>query len=316
MRIAIIGSGGVGCLYGGRLALAGHDVHFLMRRDLQAVRQSGLTVQSCDGDFHLEAQAHPRSEDIGPVDLVICALKATNLDQAEALIRPCIGPKTLVMALMNGLGVEDHFAEWFGPHRILGGLAFVCINRGKPGIIHHLGYGRLAVGHYQDDLDTAHRIAKLFKEAKFPVYVPPSLLTARWEKLVWNIPFSTLSVSAGGVSTKVIIDDPHLHAVAEHLMRETIATAKAQGCSLDPDSLIKLMFDNTAVMDHYKPSMLVDFLERRPLEVDAILGEPLRRANRLNVPVPYLAMQHALVRHLDQLNRGHVVPYDPDEPLQ
>ncbi len=305
MRIA----GSVGCLYGARLARAGHDVHFLMRRDLDAVRRNGLMIHSCDGDFHLAAQAYGRSEDIGTVDLVICALKATALDDAEALIRPCVGPHTDILVLMNGLGVEDRFAECFPPERIYGGLAFVCINRGEPGVIHHYGYGRVMFGHWLDDAVRARRMADLFASAGFEASVAPCLLRGRWEKLVWNIPFSTLTVSAGGVTTGQIMEDAGLRRVARLLMEETIAAGNADlpaGVRMEPGPLIDKMFANTATMGDYRPSMLVDYQAGRALEVEAILGEPVRRARRLGVPVPHMEMQYHLVSFLDRLNRGQV----------
>lgn len=309
MRIAIIGSGSVGCLYGARLARIGHDVHFLMRRDLEAVRRNGLTIRSCDGDFHLAAQAHGRPEEIGEADLVLCSLKTTALDDAERLIRPCVGPRTDVVALMNGLGVEDRFVEWFGPDRVFGGLAFVCINRGEPGIVHHYGYGRVMFGHWQNDLARARRIADLFEAAGFETSVAPSLLRARWEKLVWNIPFSTLTVSAGAVTTAQIMEHPGLRELALHLMEETIAAGNAQlppEQRMIPGPLIDKMFANTSTMGAYRPSMLVDYTERRALEVESILGEPVRRAERLAVPVPCMRMQYHLVSFLDRRNRGLV----------
>src|SRR5688572_7045705 len=140
LKIAIIGSGSVGCFYGARLARCGHDVRFLMRRDLETVRRAGLTIQSCDGDFHWAAHAFGSPQEIGVVDLVICALKSTAITDAERLIRPCMGPKTGLLALMNGLGIEEHFANWFDRGQIYGGIAFVCINRGQPGVVHHMGY--------------------------------------------------------------------------------------------------------------------------------------------------------------------------------
>src|SRR5262245_26115210 len=102
--IAVIGSGAVGGYYGARLAQAGHDVRFLMRSDLDAVRRSGLRVFSPLGDFHLPAPRVAASpEEIGPVDWVICSLKATALEEAPALVAPCVGPDTRIVALMNGL---------------------------------------------------------------------------------------------------------------------------------------------------------------------------------------------------------------------
>jgi 2-dehydropantoate 2-reductase len=309
MRIAVIGSGSVGCLYGARLALAGHDVHFLMRRDLEAVRRDGLTVRSCDGDFHLAARVYGCPEEIGPADLVICALKTTALDAARALISPCVGPKTDVLALMNGLGVEDQFADWFPPEQVFGGMAFVCINRGEPGVVHHYGYGRVVIGHQRDDAARARQIAGLFTAAGFDATVAPSLLRARWEKLAWNIPFSTLAVSAGAVTTGQIMEDDGLRDLARALMVETIAGGNAElaeGDRIDTGSLVEKMFANTATMGDYRPSMLIDYVNKLPLEVESILGEPVRRAIAHGVAVPNMAMQYRLVRFLDRLNRGLV----------
>ena len=306
MRIAIIGSGSVGCLYGARLARCGHDVRFLMRRDLDAVRRKGLTVRSCDGDFHFRPAVFGTPEEIGPVDLVICALKATAMDAAERLVRPCIGPQTRIVALMNGLGIEERFADWFGPERIFGGLAFVCINRGEPGTIHHMAYGRVAIGHPAGNHEQSGEIARLFAEAGFETSVPPSLRQARWEKLMWNIPFSTLCITAGAVTTREVLADEGLRMLAERLIVETGTAGNADGCDIDIPATLAKMMANTATMGPYRPSMLVDYQNKLPLEVEAILGEPVRRANTLGVPVPTMETQYRLTAFLDRLNRGEV----------
>ena len=303
MTIAIIGSGAVGCFYGARLARCGHDVRFLMRRDLEAVLRNGLTIKSCDGDFHLDnVQAFGNPADVGTVDLVVCALKATAIDVAGQLIRPCVGADTRIVAMINGLGIEERFAEWFGPERILGALAFVCINRGEPGIVHHMDYGRVAFGHLQDNLDEAEKLAALFAEADIETHVRPSLRQARWEKLMWNIPFSTLPITAGGVPTDRIIADPGLELLARRLIVETGTAGNADGCHIDIDGMLDKMIANTGTMGAYRPSMLVDYNNKLPLEVDAILGEPVRRANALGVPVPTIEAQYHLTAFLDRLN--------------
>ena len=114
-RVAVIGAGAVGGYYGARLAQAGHEVHFVMRRDFEAVRAGGLDIRSKDGDFRLDAPlVHRTSTEIGPVDWVLCALKATALADARDLIAPCVGEDTRIVLVMNGLGLEDQFAKWFG----------------------------------------------------------------------------------------------------------------------------------------------------------------------------------------------------------
>ncbi len=306
MKIAVIGSGSVGCLYGARLARAGHDVRFLMRRDLEAVRRSGLTIHSCDGDFHLRVRAFGDPAEIGVVDLVICSLKTTAIDEAEPLIRPCVGPQTRILALMNGLGIEEKLARWFDPSRVFGGLAFVCINRGEPGVVHHTDYGRVAFGHLLEDQSAAGQIADLFAGAGFEVSVPPSLKQARWEKLMWNVPFNSLTITAGGIATDLIVADPGLTLLARRLMCEVAAAGNADGCAIEAEPMIEKMMSNTSTMGPYRPSMLIDYESRQPLEVDAILGEPVRRANRHGVPVPTMEAQLHLTAFLDRLNRGEV----------
>lgn len=308
MRIAIIGSGSVGSYYGARLARRGHDVRFLMRRDLHAVRRDGLFVRSPEGDFHVRAAAFARPEEIGPVDLVICALKATALDQAEGLIRPCVGPGTRILALINGLGIEERLARWFEPWRILGGLAFVCIHRGEPGVVVHEGYGRVMIGHLLDDADSAGQIAGLFADAGLESGVRPSLRQARWEKLMWNIPFSTLGITAGGVTTGDILADEGLTLLARRLIVETGTAGNADGCEIDVPAMMDKMIADTIPMGAYRPSMLVDYQNRLPLEVEAILGEPVRRASALGVAVPVMETQYRLVSFLDRLNRGELKP--------
>jgi 2-dehydropantoate 2-reductase len=303
MLIAVIGSGSVGCLYGARLARAGHDVHFLMRRDLEAVRRNGLMIHSCDGDFRLQAKAYGGSAEIGVVDLVVCALKTTAIDSAEPLIRPCVGARTRILALMNGLGIEEKLARWFEPERILGGLAFVCINRGEPGVIYHTDHGRVTFGHMLGDHSQAQKLADLFAAAGFKTGVPPSLKQARWEKLMWNVPFNSLAITAGGATTDRILADAGLSELARRLMREVAAAGNADGCTIDAETMVEKMMSNTATMSAYKPSMLIDYERRLPLEADAILGEPVRRARQHGVPVPTMDAQYYLTDFLDRLNR-------------
>ncbi len=304
-RVAVIGAGAVGAYYGARLAQAGHEVHFLLRRDYEAVQARGLRVHSKDGDFHLDApHVHRTPETIGAVDWVVCALKATAVEEARALVAPCVGADTRVLVLMNGLGLEDRFAEWLGAARVFGGLAFTCINRGEPGVIHHIDYGALNIGHFEDDpAETAAAVA-VWDGATVPVSPARTLLEARWRKLCWNIPFNGLAVAAGGVSTDVIMRDPGLRAAAEQAIREVVAAGDAdlEAHGLEarlPAAIVSQMMTATDAMADYRPSTMIDFVEGRALEVDAIFGEPLRRARALGVETPTIDVLAALVRHLD-----------------
>lgn len=305
-RVAVIGAGAVGCYYGARLAEAGHEVTFLMRRDLDAVRARGLRIVSVDGDLTLEApRVAAQPSEIGAVDWVVCALKSTAIEEVPAIVGPCLSEDTRILVLMNGLGLEERFAEWFGAHRVFGGLAFTCINRGEPGVVHHLDYGALTLGHTEDDATELAAALELWRGARVPVAGASCLLRARWEKLCWNVPFNGLCVAAGGVTTDRVLADPDLRAVAERVMTEVIlagnADLEAHGLPerIDAELMIERMFAQTATMGAYRPSTMIDYLEGRPLEVDAIFREPVRRARALGVDVPTLEAIAALVEALN-----------------
>jgi len=309
--IAVIGAGAVGSYYGALLARAGHDVRFLLRRDLEAVRENGLQVHSPQGDFRLaDARAFSTPQEIGVCDWVICSLKATALDDARALVAPCVAPGTRIVALMNGLGVEQRFAEWFGAERILGAMAFVCINRGDPGVVHHIDYGRLTIGHLTGNAAMLRDLDTLLTAASMDVTASPDLLRARWEKLCWNIPFNGLSVAGGGITTRRILDDPVLRETADRAMREVVTAANAdlaaEGSAerLDEDGVLQAMFTQTDAMGPYRTSMVIDFVLGRPLEVEVILGNPARRARALGVSTPTIDTLYALVRAADLGRRG------------
>jgi 2-dehydropantoate 2-reductase len=308
-RIAVIGAGAVGGYYGARLAEAGHDVHFLVRRDYHVIKASGLAISSPDGNLSL---THPGvagdSTEIGPVDWVICALKSTSIAEAQKLVRPCVAPHTRILVLMNGLGLEDSFAEWFGEQRIFGGLAFTCINRGKPGHIHHLAYGTVTIGHYRDNPAELEKAIDLWTGSRVEVVAATSLLRARWEKLCWNIPFSGLCVAAGGITTDLILGSDDLRSASLTLMEEVISVGNAdlahhsENVRIDRPSMVESMFKKTSTMGAYKPSTMIDFVEGRAMEIDAIFGEPLRRADTLKVAAPQLALLTALLRSLNRRN--------------
>src|SRR5512140_3135720 len=191
MRIAIVGSGALGLYYGALLQRAGHDVRFLMRRDLDAVARRGLTVTSPNGDFHLgRVKGFARPEEMGEVDLVVVGLKTFDNDRLVELCRPLMKGSAAVLTLQNGLGNEELLAGAFGAERVLGGVAFLGANRGEPGILHHLGKGHIRLGEWRGGVtERARGIAGAFERAGVRCEVVPDLLRARWEKLVWNVPF-------------------------------------------------------------------------------------------------------------------------------
>ena len=286
-RIAIIGSGAVGCYYGGRLAQHGNNVHFLMRSDYEQVKQHGLRILSPLGDFDLrQVNCHHSTAEIGLCDLVIIAMKATANEALLELLPPLLKEKTMILTLQNGLGSDDFLARHFGSERVLGGLCFVCINRIAPGVIHHIAQGQIALGEHSGGPQArTEAMAAEFRRCGIECRVEPSLTTARWKKLVWNIPFNGLSIAAGGKDTAAILADPVFEQRVRDLMREIIETAGRLGHAI-PLSLIDDMIERTRTMSAYKPSSLIDFLAGSEVELEAIWGEPVHLAKAAGIEMP------------------------------
>ncbi|TVR50266.1 MAG: 2-dehydropantoate 2-reductase [Puniceicoccaceae bacterium] len=296
MKIGVIGSGAVGLWYGGLLARAGHEVHFLLRSDLEAVRRDGVVLKSADGEDRLRGVgAHASTSEIGPCDLVLIALKATSNAVLPELLPPLLVKATVVLTLQNGLGNEEVLAGLTGEDRILGGLCFVCLNRVAPGVVENYLPGLVSLGaHTETGKPQRDRVAEVFRQAGITVRVAESLAEARWRKLVWNVPFNGLAIAAGGITTDRIVGDEGLLAVTRELMAEVCAAAAGEGFSI-PERFIEQQIEVTRGMGAYRPSSLVDWEAGRVVEVEAIWGLPWRRARAAGVETPRLGMLYRLL---------------------
>jgi 2-dehydropantoate 2-reductase len=286
--VAVVGSGAIGLYYGGRLAAAGEDVRFLARSDFEALKTHGLTVESAHGDFVLpQPQVYRNAADIGPVDLVIVAWKATANAHLHDVLPPFLHAETQVLTLQNGLGNCESIAAITGPERVIGGLCFVCINRITPGSVRHSAGGRVTIGEWRPGIPgRAAHVAERFKAAGIPTAAVDGLEKVQWEKLIWNIPFNGLSVAEGGVTTDVLLASAETENEIRALMGEVIAAARALGHDLG-DDLIDFNVERTRPMGPYRTSSMIDFVEGREVEVVPIWREPLRRALAAGVSMPH-----------------------------
>lgn len=298
VRYGIVGAGALGGYYGAKLARAGCDVHFLMRSDLETVRRDGLTVRSKDGDFHLpEVNAHGSAEEMGACDVVLIGLKTTSNAALPALIPPLLHPETALVTLQNGLGNEEFLAAHFGARRVMGGLCFVCLNRIASGVIAHYGHGTLSIGEFKGPPeDRTIRLVAEFQRAGVDAKAVQSLITERWRKLVWNIPFNGLGVAAGA-NVAEVLNDEHLHAAARALMAEVTGAAAKLGYAMRPD-FIEFQIERSWPMGEYRSSSQIDYEAGREVEVESIWGEPLRQAHRAGADTPRLELLYALLRRL------------------
>lgn len=285
MRYAILGSGAVGGLYGGMLARAGHDVHFLLHSDYDHVAEHGLRIDSISGDFVLTSPNIYRDvADMPPCDVVIVALKSTNNHLLARMLPQLVTPHGVVLSLQNGLDVEAASADAVPGHGVLGGCCFLCSNKVGPGHIRHLDFGRIVFGLYGREAekltdcdamrDRGRRILADMTDAGIDAQWTDTLASARWRKLMWNIPFNGLSVVLDA-ATDEIMASPAARDLADTLIREVYRGAAFCGVSIDEAAIEKTM-QHTETMVPYDSSMRLDFLQGRAMEVDAIFGNPLR----------------------------------------
>ncbi len=298
-RIAIIGSGALGCYYGARLAKAGNDVHFLVRSGRAAIMARGIRLKTPTERIQLrKVRSYATSAEIGPCDLVIIALKATANDMLPKLLPPLMGENTLVLTLQNGLGVEEPVAEVVGGEHVLGAICFIGCTRTAPGIVECSFPGLIMLGEFGRPAQGRTReVARLLEKAGVKCEAQDNLEELRWKKLVWNVPFNGLAIAGGGITTDILMADEGLRTLARRLMEEVVEAAAKFGHVI-PRSFMDQQFERTGKLGKYSPSSLIDFREGRSIELEEIWGEPVRRAKSVGVPVPRLEMLYWLIKRL------------------
>lgn len=301
---AVIGTGAVGGLYGAILQRAGFDVHFLIRSGLDEVRRNGLRIESIWGDFSLPSvQAYGAAMDMPRCDAALVATKTTANEALPQLLPHVLKPGAPVVLLQNGLNTEQRLAEHLPDHPLLGGLCFLCSHKLGPGHIRHLDYGGIRLGEYRADGTPAgvtpavNAVIEAFRHARIEITPVDDLVLARWLKLVWNVPYNGLSVLLDA-DTDQLMRSPHALALVRTLMAEVQAAARSQQRNI-PDAFIAQMLDDTLNMKPYHPSMKLDYDQGRPLEFEAIYGEPLRTAEACGITTPCMRTLYHALAHLD-----------------
>ena len=204
-RILVIGAGGVGVYFSGRLAQAGAEVTVVARSDYEAVSRAGYAVESIAGDFQFTPAAVLKhaSEFEGEADYIILAAKVLPGADAVGLLSPAVrSSKSTIVLIQNGIDIERKVAESFPDNRLLSTVAYIGVSRPAPGRVLHLGSGELKMGDYPAGISAeARRLAALFEAAKVRCELCEDIGFVRWNKLLWNLPFNPVSVLAGGATT-------------------------------------------------------------------------------------------------------------------
>lgn len=302
MRYAVIGTGAVGGYYGGRLANAGHDVHFLLHSDYDYIKQNGLQVDSCNGSFHLDSPNIYRSTaDMPKADVVIVALKTTRNQLLKELLPPLLHSETLVLLIQNGIGPEPELQQWFPNLYIAAGLAFICSAKTEPGRVNHQCYGNINIGNYScKNTEIIDCLMSDFIQSGINAALV-EYHEARWKKAVWNMPFNGMTVVMNAQTDKLLAQPDTLNLIRRQML-EVIGAAQALGVKNIDATFADKMIENTIKMVPYSPSMKLDYEYHRPMEIDFLYTNAIKAAHSVGYTMPCLEMLEAQLRFIDSHN--------------
>ena len=301
MTYTVIGTGAIGGFYGGRLAQAGRTVRFLLHSDYEYVKEHGLRIDSCDGDFWLEhVEAYQNTADMPKSDVVLVGLKSVNNHLLPDLLRPIVSDETIVVLIQNGIGLEEDLQRVFPQLRIVAGLAFICSAKVGPGHISHQCYGSINLGNYSCPPQNFELLLEDFLAADIEAAEVP-YLEARWKKAVWNMPFNGMTVALN-TSTDKLLKNPATRQLIYDQMMEVIGAANALGVDTLTSAFADKMIQMTDDMVPYSPSMKLDYDFHRPMEIPYLYTRPISEAKKVGFEMPKLAMLEALL-HFAQNER-------------
>lgn len=298
LKYGIIGTGAIGGYYGGILAKSGLDVHFLFHSDYRHVKEHGLKIDSVKGNFHLQnIQSYNTTTDMPQCDVIFVCLKSTNNKLLKELLPPILHSNTVVILIQNGLGLEADLQKDFPTLHIAGALAFICSNKVGEGHISHLDYGKLNIGSYScPNNDILIQVCKDLHDAGIESELL-ELQTARWKKLVWNIPFNGMTVVLN-TTTNNLMTNRATYRLLHSMMTEVVRAANRVGCAI-PETYTNEIMEMTEKMTPYSPSMKLDFEAKRPLEIEYIYSRPIEEASKHGYEMSRVSMLEKQLRFIE-----------------
>lgn len=307
MRIAVIGTGGVGGYFGGLLANAGEDVTFVARGEhLAAIRSEGLRVESVNGDFVVNpAKATDDPATIGPVDAVLFATKTDQIEQAAERCKALVGPDTVFLPVQNGVDASERLAAIVGEPHVLGGTCHTVSFVAGPGrIVQKSVFRRIALGELHGKVTPqVTALADALRRAGAEVEVSENIQKARWTKFVFIASFSGVGAAAR-LPAGDLQQCAETRAIIEQAMREIDALATASGVPLDPDAVQKSLAFFDGLGPDATASMQRDIIDGKPSELESQNGFVARRGVELGVPVPVHTFLYAVLLPQERRARG------------
>jgi 2-dehydropantoate 2-reductase len=301
MRVAVVGAGAMGCLYGGHLAEAGVEVSLVdvWREHVDAINAKGLHIAGISGDRDVHVPATTKPETVGEVDLVLLFVKSYDTAQAVKGSGPLIGGDTKVLTLQNGLGNLEAISEAVGAGRVLGGTTSHGSTLVGPGEIRHAGVGPTVIGALETgSRSTAEKVADTFNGASLRTRVSDDVRGDIWGKVLVNLGINALTALTG-LRNGQLLEAPELRRLMRIAVEEGVKVAEADGVDLGSLDHVAHVYDVAAATGANRSSMLQDVDRGRRTEIDALNGAVVGLGEKLRVETPLNRALTALVKGLE-----------------
>jgi 2-dehydropantoate 2-reductase len=305
MHFAVVGSGAVGGYYGAKLARAGQRVTFIARgAHLEAIREHGLEVRSVLGDFTVHAEAESDTSRVGPVDVVLLAVKTYDNATALPMLRPLVGEHTMVLTLQNGVDSPDDVATAIGARHVVAGPTYIATALSRPGRIEQTGTHRRIVfgeifGNPPRLSDRVLQLRDALAGADIQAEAVPDARPPLWQKFIYLAPFAGFT-GAARLPFGPLWRDEFIRGQFRAAFREVEAVARAEGIDLPSDLDARLQAYTDALPPSTRSSLLIDLAQGKRIEVEALQGSVVRRGSSLGVPTPVMAALYAALKpHVD-----------------
>jgi 2-dehydropantoate 2-reductase len=302
MRFAILGSGAVGGYYGAKLARAGHDVTFIARgAHLQAIRDRGLQIRSpALGDFTIQARAEQDTTKVGAVDVVVLAVKTYDCDSALPAIPPLLGDDSTVVTLQNGVDSVPALAQAVGEHRVIGGTTYIATALAAPGVIEQTGtHRRIVIGEVFGELprlsERVQALQRALADADIQAEAVPDGRIPIWEKFIFLVSLAGFT-GAARLPIGAIWEDAACRGMFLEGCREVERLARAEGVPVAENVIARIAEYVAALPGSMRSSLLIDLSQGKRIEVEALQGAVVRRAQHAGVAAPIMSTLYAVLK--------------------
>ncbi|KAJ2719875.1 hypothetical protein GGI07_004951 [Coemansia sp. Benny D115] len=318
LKVLLVGTGALGSIYAWRLQNSGQaEVTAVCRSNYDIVSSKGFSIVSEQYGTH-QYRPHRVIRQIGDAEeeydfVIVCTKALPNLGDTSDLIEPVVrSPKTAIILIQNGIGIEDPYLQRYPDNPVVSGVAYIDASQPSAGQISHGVISTLMLGNSQAARQAdLGRLSELWNSQGIPCQiVGPNIQAVRWYKLVWNASFNTVSVVSGGYDTRRMLNDPLCRQLIRSIMEEVYRLGETvlghplpvHGGIDGPEAYIRYTEDRPSTV---WPSMLMDFKAHRPMEHAVILGRPIEIARELGVSVPHMETVHALLTMVEKTYLSH-----------